>query len=345
MILQAPEIKISALYYGNRNTNEALRRTADLQIPAATLVPPKPLTFGLEFIPALSPLLVRGKFNLVHETYFAQAYRHKSAKKVSTIHDVIPIERPEYANRMNRFFSKKNLFRQGKESDQIICVSEYTKARVIENTNVDPRKITVIPNGVTPLTEAYDADFIQKHRFNDTRFVLFIGNIEPRKNIAIVSNALKALGPEYDDVHFVVAGHMNYRAKQTLDYCKHLLSSRFTYLGHVSDAEKWTLLKSASAFVFPSLYEGFGIPVIEAYQAQCPTLMANNTSLTELCTDSRQLFDGQSVSSLASGIQEILNEPTWMKTCIERAHSKLEQYTWHSVATRTLDVYRRALDA
>lgn len=337
------DFDLLGLYYGNRNSNEALRRTTELTFPSVSNVHPKLLNTILEFFPALSGAVVRGKFDLVHETYFANAYGTKRQKKVATVHDVIPIERPDFVNPRNRYFSQRNFRRQCREADRIICVSEYTKRKVIEYGNAREDRITVIPCGVTPVSTVLEEGYLEANGLDKRRYVLFIGNIEPRKNIGLIYDALLSMGPSFDDVHLVVAGHLNYQAEPTIARGRELLGGRFHYLGHVTEAQKWTLMKSANAFVFPSLYEGFGIPIVECYQARCPVLIADNTALTELSVDDRQLFDARSSKDAANRIAELLGQPSWVGQSVERGAATLGNYDWRNVAHRTVDIYRQAL--
>jgi len=121
------------------------------------------------------------------------------------------------------------------------------------------------------------------------------------------------------------------------------LGSRFHFLGHVSEAEKWTLLKNPAIFVFPSLYEGFGIPVVEAYQAGCPVLLANNSSLTELAVDPHQLFASLSAAELKGRMEEVLAAASWVAPIITAGTASLSRYGWEKVAQDTAGVYRDVL--
>lgn len=337
--------QVTGLFYGDRRSNEGLRRTTRLDgIPAATTAGAKTVMAGMEFLPVLGKLLVRGEHDLVHETYFANISERGGCPKVVTIHDVIPIDRPEHVSRRNRFFSRRNLFRQARQARQIICVSEYTRRKVMELTDADPAKITVVPCGVTPPPARIDMDFIAARGLAGKRFLLFVGNLEPRKNIDLIARALVRQRESADDVLLVVAGHMNYLAQPILDACGAALGSRFLYLGSVTEEQKAALLASALALVLPSLYEGFGIPVVEAYQAKCPVLLADNSSLSELAVDQRQLFDASSVDALSDRLQQLASGASWIARSVATAATGMERYSWSSVARRTLDVYRRALE-
>lgn len=331
------------LYCGTQTNNEVLRKLDRLPLPSVARVPHIALMLGLEFTPVLTPFLVKGRFDLVHETYFANAYSRSRARKVVTIHDVIPVDRPLYVNWRNRFFSRRNLRRQSREANHVISVSEYTKRKIVEQTGMDPDFITVIPCGVAPLVGDIDADYLCAAGLSGKRFMLFVGNVEFRKNIAVIAAGLIRLNSAHEDVQFVVAGHAKPESEPILAECREALGARFHHLGFVSEVQKGTLLRSAAALVLPSLYEGFGIPIVEAYQASCPVLIANNSSLTELSVDERQLFTADSPAELAACMSEVLEGAAWVARSVVRGLERAQDYSWQAVAQRTASVYERVL--
>jgi glycosyltransferase involved in cell wall biosynthesis len=337
------ELRLLGLYYGNQRNNAILATLSDLHVPSVSRAHPKLLNAILEFTPALAPIVVPARVDLVHETYFAHAAAGRRAKRVCTIHDIIPIDEPAFVNHRNRFFSRRNFARQCRQANHIISISAYTKRRILEHYDISEDRISVIPCGVTPIASVRDDAILSTNGLIGTRFVLFVGNIEPRKNVCSIVDALRALGHNDDDVHLVVAGHKNYHADAILERARTVLGSRFHYLGTVTEAQKRALLESAALFVFPSLYEGFGIPIVECYQAGCAVLIADNSASSELHVDPNQLFDALSVQSLAARIADALARPAWLEHSIARGKSMVAGYTWTSVARRTADVYRGVL--
>ena len=150
----------------------------------------------------------------------------------------------------------------------------------------------------------------------------------------MVVEALSGLGASFDDVQMVVAGHKNYRGDEIPADGRAGLGARFHYLGHVSEAKKWTLLKNANAFVFPSHYEEFGIPVVEAYQVGCPVLPAKNSSLTKLAVDPRQLFASLSAAELKDRIAEVLDGASWVDRSVAVETAFLYRFRWERIAQK-----------
>ena len=337
-----PETEFLALCNGNEADNPFL---SELDPSLRRLMPQNAKRFNIlsEFAPIFARVPSAGSCDLVHETYFARPGGIQGRKRVVTIHDVIPLDRPEYFNRRNRIFSLRNFRRQVREADRLICVSSFTRDRVIALSDVDPGKIDVVPNGVSFSDQLTTVDPWKPSAEEFSRYLLFIGNIEPRKNLRTLIKAVHELGANFDDLGLVVAGHPNYRAEEDLEYGREVLGPRFRYRGSVSEEEKWSLLRGAQAFVFPSLYEGFGIPIIECYKAGCPVLIADNSSMTELSVDPRQLFDAQSVADLKAALERALSEPGWLQQTVSAGLQRVNQYTWERVAKDTADIFESAL--
>jgi glycosyltransferase involved in cell wall biosynthesis len=339
------EFDLHGLYRGNPDNNPALQSVTGLhaKLPPVSDAHPKLMNAVLEFATPLSPFIIKEKFDIIHETFFGNAGAKRGAKKVATIHDVIPLEFPEYFNRSNVFFTKRNFYRQCAECDHIFSDSHYTKTKVLEYAHVDERRISVVPVGFTSKIPTPDAAYLTEKGLDGKRFLLFVGNMEPRKNIGAIARAMTKLGPAFDDVHVVVAGHLNFKVAPIIEESKSQLGDRFHVLGFVTEAQKWALLQAATAFVFPTFYEGFGIPVVECYRARCPILMANNSSLPELAVDDRQMFDAHSVDELAARIEDLLGNPPWVAAAVEKGAGTLGQYEYKAIAELTARTYNQIL--
>ncbi len=276
---------------------------------------------------------------LLHETYFARVGLIPKAPLVVTVHDTIPIDRPELFGRLNRHLSRRNLHRQVRSAQKVIAVSHYTKERTVHLTDCDPDKVVVVPNGAGLAAAKKSA--AQTSGALPTgisgRFVFYIGNIEPRKNLVNAFAALRSLGKEYDDVQFVVAGRKNFQADQILNEGRGLLGGRLVYLGPVSEDLKWRLYSSASAFVYPSIYEGFGIPILEAYSAGCPAVFSDSSAMTELSFDKNQLFDPSSVDAIRDRLEWVLVENQQENAGLGRKF--VERMTWADCYNKTESVY------
>lgn len=301
---------------------------------------------AFEFLPRLVARRALGGYDLVHETYFANIGTRPGQRKVATIHDVIPLDHPKYFNRNNRVFARRNFHRQVREAAVIVAVSQFTRQRIIELGDVDPDKISVIGCGVDLPSRALIESAtwpIGGQIERGTRYGLYVGNLEPRKNLDRFIDAWAALGASHEDARLVVAGRLNYQAEQTIARGRAVLGDRFMYLGPVSEADKWALMTHASFLTLPSLYEGYGIPIVEAYACGTPAIFARNSSMTELAADDRQMFDGLSTDDMTAAIRRVLDREEWVADVVKDRTAWVERNRWADVARDVAGVYRAVL--
>jgi len=333
------DIDVNVFVQNWKNKNIYIREIEDLDKLEIKRCHPKLFNALMEFFPYFGGGLInKEQFDLVHETYFSGLGEVKNRKKVVTIHDLIPLEFPQYFNGSVRLFAGRNLYRQCKQADHVICVSDFTKNKVLEYCpNV--RKISVIPCGVEPYAGGYDSGLLEKLSLQPKSYVFYIGNIEPRKNLVKFARAFKKMKKPDEQIKFVIAGHLNYLAKEIILEITEILGNDFIYLGKVSEKDKWTLLDSAALFVFPSLYEGFGIPVIEAYYAGCPTILSAGTSLKELAVNDSQLFDPESIDDMAKCLRMFLDDKSMAQTIAKKAREYVSVFDWKNVAQKIKKIY------
>ena len=285
--------------------------------------------------------------DIVHETYFARLDGPKNVKKISTIHDVIPIDRPELFSTTNAFFSKKNLERQVKFSDAIITVSNYTRSRVIDLFPDSDSKIHIIPVGVSQsLIDYSQNNSLNKNKAKPNKgveYIITVGNIEPRKNIETLAKALSIANQKLDnELELIVVGRPNYNEDAIIDICKKELGNKIKFTGFIGEVEKFDLMSNAVAFVFPSEYEGFGIPAIESMMLGVPTLLANNSSLTELAVDKWQLFETFNSDELADKLLSVV-EQSYPADLIEKSKKSACVYNWDSISKEISNLYMQVI--
>lgn len=295
----------------------------------------------LEYLPACEPLLIGGKHQVLHETYFANIGTARGAAKVATIHDVIPLERPELFSKRLNTYSERNFYRQAREAHAIIAVSEYTRQRILHFAPEAEGKTTVIGNGidqsivngpkVMPLSTG---DPLAKRPF-----VSCVGNIEPRKNLVTLARGFDIAFPAGSGWRLVFAGRENFEAKPILEKITALLGDRFLYLGPVSEERKWQVIAYARATAMTSQYEGFGIPIYESYAVRTPVMIANNSSMTELAMRPEQLFPTMDAAALAEGLRQIAEGAGWVVPSLEAGRAVVETATWDHIAAATRKVY------
>ncbi|MFK3974692.1 glycosyltransferase family 4 protein [Pseudomonas sp. NPDC087358] len=268
---------------------------------------------------------------------------------VSSVMDVIPMLHPEWIKNDLRSL-KSWLFNVAiRQSDHIITISEFSKQDMVEHLGLAPERISVTPLGVEPVYfERVDADtcsaVLEKHGLKPG-FFLFIGTLQPRKNLPRILQAFEQLPADVRKEHpLVIVGRDGWNNEDLLPKL-HQLEQRGEgrWLSYLPQSDVMALLQSAVALTFPSLYEGFGLPVIEAFAARCPVIASNSTSLPEVAGDAAWLVDPYDVDSIAAAMQALLNQPQLREQKIELGIARARQYTWHECARQTLEVYRKVL--
>ncbi|VGF88526.1 glycosyltransferase family 4 protein [Klebsiella pneumoniae] len=259
--------------------------------------------------------------------------------QVITIHDTVPFDHPEWLNKRFVEWYKYIQPKLVKKVRHIITISEFSKERIIENLGVPEHKISVVYNGVD-LNKNITFEKSAHNNFGSlSNYILSVGSLEPRKNIANLIKAFIQFKKETkSDIKLVIVGKegvgrvFNTSASHTKDVNKDII-----YTGHVSDFELDFLHKNAKGFCYPSLYEGFGLPPLEAMLYGTPVLTSNNTAMKELCTGRAILIDPFSVTEIAEGIERLITKPVTeqqISSNIEFAHS----LSWAKCAKETSNI-------
>ena len=254
------------------------------------------------------------------------------AKLTATIHDLTSRLMPELHTPANiqadEGFAQKVL----KRANGLIAVSENTRQDAARLLGLDLNRIKVIHSGVP---EVY---FGAQPRPSERPYVFFLGTIEPRKNIDTLLDAWQNLRLK-DDFDLVIAGASGWSSGKTLAR----LASRIPgvrYLGYVPEDELPGLTAGATAFVYPSLYEGFGFPVAQAMAAGVPVITSNTSCLPEIAGEGALLVDPRSPAEIQSAIERLLTSPTLQQQLKTAAIARAQQYRWEVCARKSLEFFR-----
>lgn len=271
----------------------------------------------------------------------------KQCRVVITFHDLIFDLFPQFYTWQSNLWHWQMSYRYlARTADHIIAVSQNTKADLIKLYQVNSDKIRVIYEGVD---EAYFhpvdlelADQI-KAKFNiKGDYIYYIGSLEPRKNLVAMIRALNYLhsrGAQFDKLKLVVSSGKSWLTDaihQEID--KLQLKSEIIFTGPISEAEKIVLLQQARAFIFPTLYEGFGLPVIEAMAAGCPVVAGNNSALPEVAADAAILVEALDQIQINLAVEKILTNPDFVQSLVSKGKLQARKFNWQSTAEQTLEV-------
>jgi alpha-1,3-rhamnosyl/mannosyltransferase len=264
---------------------------------------------------------------------------------VATVMDTIPLSHPEFIKTRSRFIKPLLWKKLTARANHIITISEFAKGEIINLMGFPEEKVTSIPLGVNErfFTRVPEQEIkkVLKRLSIFRPFFLFLGSIQPRKNLLKMIQAHSIL-PNHLATQFplVIAGKVAWDDGQTLAAIqKGVLENRCIWLHYVSDIEKRALLQSAQGLVFASLYEGFGLPIIEAFASQVPVITSNRTSMPEVAGEAALIVDPLNIESIASAMNCLIENQNKVEQLKVLGLEKAKKYTWERVAHATKAVY------
>jgi len=279
------------------------------------------------------------KFDIFHATYPLNL-NIKNTKKITTIHDLIPLELP-YVSLDNKKDFYNLIKRSIEKSDKIITISETSKKDLLKWYDIDEDKIINTYQSYTlpSITDYHnDQNNLQKFKLEKGKYLLFVGSIEPKKNIKRLIEAYRKVDT---NTKLVIVGKKAWMWKEELQF---LDTSRMKLLDYVSRDDLILLFSHASAFIFPSLYEGFGLPPLEAMACNCPVVTADVSSLPEVCGDAAIYCDPYSIESISNAIDKILNiTAEERQQMIEKGRKRVEFFNERDYKKKLVDVYQSVL--
>jgi glycosyltransferase involved in cell wall biosynthesis len=258
------------------------------------------------------------------------------------MHDVVPLDHPEWLTRKFVAWYRWLIPRLCHRARRVIAISEFTKGRLIEACGVPSERVVVIPNGVDQRFSprpAHDTDQVQRTLGLPTKhYVLSLGSLEPRKNVLGLMAAWTQLERRLpEDIHLVVAGGRGKRAIFA-DAAYARIPNRVHFTDRVADEYLPSLLSGALAFVYPSMYEGFGLPVLEAMATGTPVITSDRTALPEVAGGAALHVNPYDIDSIAWAIERIVCEPELRADLRVRGLSRAHELTWDRAAQRTADL-------
>jgi glycosyltransferase involved in cell wall biosynthesis len=272
----------------------------------------------------------------------------KSHCTVVTIFDFSFILYPEWHPKERINYFKKYFWKNLKRSDRIIVISDYIKKEGI-NLGLPKEKLRTIHLGfdreVFKTYPPQDLQSIRKQYKLPEHFILFVGSIEPRKNLENLVRAYISLDEGIrKDIKLVLAGFKGWQNKEIMKLLKKVKSD-ILYLGYLPDKELGKLYNLATMLVYPSLYEGFGLPPLEAMACGCLVVVSNAASLPEVCGDAAQYVDPHDVNSIAGGIAKVLSDETLRRSLIARGLERAQLFSWEQAAKKHLEVFEDAAES
>lgn len=282
-------------------------------------------------------IMKRGNYDVMHPTDYNTYLAGLNRKPyVVTVHDLIleKTHRPSQPRHRNMLVMEQCV----KGADAIIAISEATKRDVMEIYGIDERKITVVHHGYTPASTIATSPLPHLGPY-----ILYVGERNLYKNFATLLKAFAILAPRYPDLKLVCTGRPLTKDER-MEIAAAGLTGRVVQQMFGTD-QMHSLYANAECFVLPSLMEGFGMPILEAFAANCPVALSNTSCMPEIAGSGGAYFNPTEPEDMAASIERVLTDTAYRTELTSAAAQKLKEYSWEKTACQTANVYRTLCNA
>ena len=296
----------------------------------------------------LSRELRRNPVDVLHVQYTAPPLA--PCPVVTTIHDLAFEHLPETFNRRSWLQMRLTVRMTARRAAHIITVSEYSRADISRTYGIAPQRITVTPEAASsnffPITNETELKRIRESYGIQENYILSLCSIQPRKNLVRLIEAyscLRGVRPEVKLPQLVLAGKRGWLDSETFRAAeRNDLGNDLRFTGYVPERDLAGLYSGAICFVYPSFFEGFGLPLVEAMQCGVPVIAGNRTSLPEVVGEAGLLFDPFDTQALVSALTQVIDDSEYRAVLRSKGLKRAQNFNWKTTAQLTLGVYERA---
>lgn len=286
--------------------------------------------------------------DILHVQYNAPPFH--GGKLVTTIHDLGFLFHPESFSKLQGLRLKILTRKTAKRSQSILTGSNYSKNDIVRAYNLDPEKVEVVPHGISSLFKPnLSRETIQtvldKYKIQGD-YILSVGRLNPRKNLNSLVQAFSDLKRTKQIPHgLVIVGQDDFETSQFIKSIKENdYSQQIIFTGFIPDEDLPFLYGGADVFVYPSVFEGVGLPVLEAMKCGTPVVTSNTTSLKEVVGDAGRMVDPLDVKDITQAIFQVICDTELKTALIEKGLARANQFSWEKTAQKTLEIYERIMD-
>lgn len=290
-----------------------------------------------------------GNASVYHATDFVLPPTRRSTRTMLTVHDLSFVRVPEAASPRLRAYLDSVVPRSVRRADHILSDSQATKDDLIELYGVSPGKITVLLSGVAErFTRIDDGKGLltmrNRYALGTRPYILAVGTVQPRKNYVRLIHALARLRVLGYDLALVIAGGRGWLQDPIYQAIRDTHTEAYVHLiGFADDSDLPALYGGAACLAYPSLYEGFGLPILEAMACGTPVITANLSSLPEVAGDAALLVDPYDLDSLIDSIRRLLDDQSLRKSLVAKGLERVKHFTWDESARQLRAIYARLL--
>ncbi len=329
------------LFTDSQEFRDRFRRIRVVRVPGSVV------SFELGKLPwdyvGIVPYLLRERVEAMIYPKYIIPFTHTSLRfrKINIVHDLGHFRSDMYAYPLAEMLYVRSLLpRSCRTATRVVAVSEFTKRDIVETLGVDPRKVDVCLEGVDgrfrreedrPAVEA-----VQKRLGVREPFLFYCGAVTPRKNVLRMLQAFDRVKHEIPH-RLYLAVNFTMRDREVAELLRTRLEGRAQIIGILDDPDLAALYTSADAALYPSIHEGFGLPILEAQACGCPVLTSNVTSCPEVAGDSACLVDPFSVEDIAAGIRRIVQDPAYRAGLVAKGLENIRRFDWNRTARRILE--------
>lgn len=342
----APEVVVLAT---EREDAHGLRNTCEYHRLAGNHLLPSLLTIGNAVIPAAAR---RYHLDVIHDPNGIAPFLgpRGGVCRIVTIYDAFAYVIPDVHNRLDNWRYRWHLPHAARRSDAIVTVSDSSRRDIIRYLGLRPEAVQITSGGVQPHFRPVTNDGQRQAllaRYGIHRpYILYVGGLNARKNVGRLLEAFNGIREQYPDLALVIGGKRQWRTAEIDEaFTRLALEDHVLFTGYVDDADLPALYSAAVAFVFPSLYEGFGLPPLEAMACGTPVITSNVSSLPEVVGDAALTVDPFDVPALTSAIAQLLGDDTLRASLRERGLVRAATFRWEHVARDTIAIYDRTLNS
>ena len=281
-------------------------------------------------------------FGIYHETGLFPLTTSTLTPVVLTIYDLSLITYPEChpSDRVKHF--ERYFYKRLPSVNHVITISEFIREEIISILNISPDKVTAIPLAASSIFFKRNAEDVRRYldlQGIPARYILTVGTREPRKNLIGLVRAYSRIKTDIPLLCVGWSGWMNETLPIEIERLR--LKGRVRLLGHVSDEELAQLYSGALVSVYPSLYEGFGLPILEAMACDCPVVCSNRSSMPEVAGNAAHLIEPEDEKDIVRGLSEMIYDDKLREAYVDSGRNRAMQFSWDKTARQTIDVFRQ----